>query len=105
MPWRELSIMDQREKFVRLALAPGANRSELCRRFGIGRDSGCKWLKRLRTEAAAGLVGRNGHTITSRHVQAADAVLLAAADAVAAETARRMGEARETAKVVQLRAG
>jgi transposase-like protein len=85
MPWRELSIMDQREKFVRLALAPGANRSELCRRFGIGRDKGYKWLKRYRTEAAA--------------------VLPAAADAVAAETARRMGEAREPGKVVRLHAG
>ena len=37
MPWRELSIMDQRDEFVRLALARGANRSELCRRFGISR--------------------------------------------------------------------
>src|SRR5208282_4964444 len=50
MPWRELSIMDQREEFVRLALAPGANRSELCRRFGISRDKGYKWLKRYRGE-------------------------------------------------------
>ena len=46
MPWRELSIMDQREEFVRLALAVGANRSALCRRFGISRSKGYKWLKR-----------------------------------------------------------
>src|SRR5208282_490411 len=59
MPWRELSIMDQREEFVRLALAPGANRSEVCRRFGISRDKGYKWLKRYRGEGRAGLADRS----------------------------------------------
>src|SRR6185437_440475 len=34
----------------------------------------------------AALVGHKGHTITSRYVHSADAVLLAAADAVARET-------------------
>ena len=40
MPWQELSLMEQREDFVRLALAPGANMSELCRRFRISRAKG-----------------------------------------------------------------
>ncbi len=40
----------------------------------------------------AALVGHKGHTVTSRYVHAADAVLLAAADAVAARTAELMGE-------------
>ena len=35
MPWREVSIMDERREFVRLAMQEGANRRELCRRFGI----------------------------------------------------------------------
>ena len=52
----------------------------------------------------AALVGHKGHSITSRYVHAADAVLLAAADAVANETARRMGEAKPEADVVPLRA-
>lgn len=38
--------MEQREEFVRLALVSGANKSELCRRFGISRDKGYKWLRR-----------------------------------------------------------
>jgi transposase InsO family protein len=59
MPWRELSVMDQREEFVRLASAPGANKSELCRRFGISRDKGYKWLKRYATEGRGGLVDRS----------------------------------------------
>jgi len=51
----------------------------------------------------AGLVGHKGHSITSRYVHAADAVLLAAADAVANETVARMGEVRPTAEVMPLR--
>jgi transposase InsO family protein len=59
MPWRELSIMDQRDEFVRLALARGANRSELCRRFGISRDKGYKWIARYRAQGGAALADRS----------------------------------------------
>lgn len=38
--------MDQRREFVRLALQEGANRRELCERFGISPDVGYKWLRR-----------------------------------------------------------
>ena len=51
--------MDQREEFVQLAMAAGANRSELCRRFGISRNKGYKWLSRYRTEGLAGLADRS----------------------------------------------
>jgi integrase len=47
----------------------------------------------------AALVGHTGHSITSRYVHSADTVLLAAADAVACETAARMGEPIETGNV------
>ena len=46
MPWREVSAMDERREFVRLAMMEGANRRELCRRFGISADVGYKWLRR-----------------------------------------------------------
>lgn len=46
MPWREVSFVDQRREFVRLAIQEGANRRELCRRFGIHPDTGYKWLER-----------------------------------------------------------
>jgi integrase len=52
----------------------------------------------------AALVGHKGHSITSRYVHSADAVLLAAADAVANRTAELMGEAKPAAAVVPLRA-
>ena len=48
----------------------------------------------------ATLVGHKGHTITSRYVHAADAVLLAAADGVADRTAELMGETKPSAGVV-----
>lgn len=47
MPWREVSMVEQRREFVRLALMEGANRRELCRRFEISADVGYKWLRRF----------------------------------------------------------
>ena len=46
MPWREVSVMEQRREFVRLAMVEGANRRELCRRFVISPETGYKWLDR-----------------------------------------------------------
>lgn len=46
MPWREVSVMEQRREFVRLAMQEGVNRRELFRRFGISPDVGYKWLRR-----------------------------------------------------------
>jgi integrase len=51
----------------------------------------------------AALVGHQGRSITSRYVHSADAVLLAAADAVANRTAELMGEARPSEGVIELR--
>ncbi len=46
----------------------------------------------------AALVGHKGHTITSRYVHAADAVLLAASDAVATRTAELMDKPPEASR-------
>jgi transposase InsO family protein len=59
MAWRELSAMQWREEFVKLALVPGANKGELCRRFGISRSNGHKWLRRYLAEGRAGLAERS----------------------------------------------
>jgi hypothetical protein len=59
MPFRELSIMDQREELAKLALAPGANKAELFRRFGVSRSNGYKWMKRYAVEGRAGLSDRS----------------------------------------------
>jgi integrase len=52
----------------------------------------------------AALIGHKGHTMTSRYVHAADAVLLAAADAVADRTGALMGDGGTEAQVIPLRA-
>jgi integrase len=51
----------------------------------------------------AALIGHKGHSITSRYVHSADAVLLAAADAVAQHIAELMSEAPATGEVIELR--
>jgi integrase len=52
----------------------------------------------------AALIGHKGHTITSRYVHTADAVLLAAVDAVADRTRALMGDAGIEAQAIALRA-
>jgi len=51
----------------------------------------------------AALIGHKGHSITSRYVHTADAVLLAAADVVADRTNRLMGGRRSSGVIVRLR--
>lgn len=43
-------MIDQRQEFVALARQPDSNISELCRRYGISRKTGYKWLARSDTE-------------------------------------------------------
>lgn len=50
------------------------------------------------------LIGHKGHSITSRYIHHADAVLLAAADAVANRTLELMGDSMPEPDVVSLRA-
>lgn len=65
MPFEDQSAMSQKREFVGLALAEGANVSQLCRRFGIGRTSGYKLLHRYRTEGEAGLAEHSRRPRTS----------------------------------------
>jgi transposase-like protein len=50
MPWREVSLMDQRREFIRLFQQADVNRRELCRRFGISSKTAYKWLARAGTD-------------------------------------------------------
>jgi transposase InsO family protein len=59
MPWQEVSAMDQRCEFVRLAKQDGANRRELCRRYGISPETGYKWLARWAAGGATALADRS----------------------------------------------
>lgn len=46
MPWKKVSMMDQRRELARLAMQEGANRRELFRRFGVHPGTGYKWIGR-----------------------------------------------------------
>lgn len=46
MVWREVDVMSLRREFVELARVEGANVSGLCRRYGVSRKTGYKWLAR-----------------------------------------------------------
>jgi transposase InsO family protein len=98
MPWKDVSVMDQRMEFVRLALAGGVPVAELCRRFGISRDTGHRLLRRFREAGEAGLAERSRRPVAmpTRTAPEVEAAVLA----VRAEhpvwggrkIARRLGE-------------
>jgi transposase InsO family protein len=54
VPWKVQSPMSLREELVTLASAPDANFSALCRRFGVSRKTGYKWIARHRTAGSDG---------------------------------------------------
>jgi len=47
MPWNTRTVNKLRLEFVTLAEGENANHAELCRRFGISRKTGYKWLARF----------------------------------------------------------
>ena len=59
MPWKVMSVLDQRREFVRLAMTGEVSVSELCRRFAISRQTGHLLLRRYATEGEAGLQTRS----------------------------------------------
>lgn len=91
MPWREVSAMEQRLEFVTLALSEGANRRELCRRFGISAQTGYKWLRRWQ-DGAEGLCDRSRrpHGSPARTAAGVEAAILAVRDAHPAWGARKI---------------
>jgi transposase InsO family protein len=90
MPWREVSIMDQRREFVLLAMQEGANRRELCRRFGIHPDTGYKWLGRWAVKAELADRSRRPRTSPARTDYAIEARILAVRDVHPAWGARKI---------------
>lgn len=59
MPWNEVTPMDEKVLFIADDLRDIYTHSELCRRYGISRKTGYKWLERYRKSALAGLEERS----------------------------------------------
>lgn len=77
MPWSEVSRMDSRAEFTNLALVEGANVSALCRRFGISRKCGYKWLERRARGAGFADQSRRPHSSPARTDAAIETAVLA----------------------------
>jgi len=90
MPWREVSVMDQRREFVELATQEGANRRELCRRFGISPDVGYKWLGRWAANGEVADRSRRPHASPQRTEGLMEERVVAVRDAHPAWGARKI---------------
>src|SRR5690349_8003166 len=90
MPWQEASTMLLRQEFVMLAMAERANRALLCRRFGISRKTGYKWLDRAREGASLGDQTRRPHASPTRTSAAVEAAILELRDEHPAWGARKL---------------
>jgi len=95
MPWREVSIMDERREFVRLAMQEGANRRELCRRFGIHPSTGYKWIGRWSADQGLADHSRRPHSSPRRTEAAIEERILAVRDAHPAWGARKIARCLE----------
>ncbi len=92
MPWQEVSVVDQRREFVRLAEQEGVNRRKLCRRFGISAQTGYKWRARSAGGDAASVDRSRAPQHSPRRTAAElEAEVLAVRDAHPAWGARKMG--------------
>jgi putative transposase len=102
MPWKDQRRMSSKLRFVEAASRREANISELCREYGISRQTGHKWLKRFRDEGYCGLAEQSRRPKSSPGITSQDVVraVLALRDKhpswgprkLALVLARRLGE-------------
>lgn len=59
MAWKETHVMDERMKFIGGWLKHELSLAELCRRYGVSRKTGYKYVERYEAEGPAGLEDRS----------------------------------------------
>jgi len=59
MPWSESSAMDQKRLFIKDYVRDAFTAAELCRRYGVSRPTGYKWIRRFEADGFAGLEERS----------------------------------------------
>lgn len=74
MPWNETSAMDQRRHFIADYLEAYFPFSELCRRYGISRPTGYKWVQRYSDAGVAGLIEQSRRPDSCPHATSSDLV-------------------------------
>ena len=59
MPWSARSAMDQKRLFIKDYMRDSFSMAELCRRYGISRPTGYKWVDRFEVSGLPGLEERS----------------------------------------------
>lgn len=79
MAWGVRTMAEARLEFAVFASGDGANVAELCRRYGVSRKNGYKWLARWAREGPSGLVDRSRrpHHSPLRTTEAMEQAILA----------------------------
>ncbi len=88
MAWKASGVVDQRRKFVQEYESGEWTMAELCRVYEISRESGYKWIKRIRAEGEQGLERSESSTAVSSQ---SDRCQYRAAGAAIASAARDLG--------------
>jgi transposase InsO family protein len=65
MPWRESSVVEERLRFVVAASRKQERISDLCREFGISRQTGYTWLRRYAAGGSREVVDRSRRPLRS----------------------------------------
>jgi putative transposase len=73
MGWKETCALDERMRLIMAVEAAEEPMAAVCRRFGVSRRIGYKWLERYRSEGVAGLVDRS--RAPRHHPQAVSAAI------------------------------
>lgn len=80
MPWKERTVMSERQSFLAAAMAEEMSFSALCRSYGISRKTGYKWLERARTGAGLDDLPRTPFHSPNRTSPEIEAAVLAERD-------------------------
>src|SRR4051794_7703992 len=72
MPWKETRVPDERLRFVLACLDDDDSMAAVCRRFGVSRRVGYKWLARYKEDGPPGLGERSRAPLSSPHRVDAD---------------------------------
>src|SRR5437879_9283096 len=65
MPWQESIVVEERLRFVVIASRKEKRFSDLCREFGISRQTGYTWLRRYAAGGSSHMVDRSRRPVHS----------------------------------------
>jgi transposase-like protein len=65
MPWKVKAVSDIRRAFVQVVISRALSVAAACRKFGVSRKTGYKWLKRFRADPPASLEDRSRRPVRS----------------------------------------